>query len=399
MKAYLEVLRIPTARHLVLAAFPARFAYGMIGLGLYWKIYHVTHSFSISGLAIGINAVAGSLTTGIRSNALERWGLKWPLRVLVPAYALSILLVNAMTNQGALVIAAGILGIAAPPINLSVRPMWKFAVPQEQMRTALALDTATMNFAQIIGPVVVTPIALSSHSGWALGTCAFFVLFGGIGLSLLSITKEWRAEERPERRTRIFRVPGIRVLVVEGIFIGLGAGAFNIAVPALATIKHVEGFTAWIFASQSLAMILGSLIAGVFAKHITPLRAFTRNYYFWALAGVPLALTNPNWSMLIVAFVIGLFVGAQQVYYLEIIEAVRPFGTSASALGWMWTIEGSAAALGSALGGFLSQNFSPRICLGFNTLTVIGGLATVLIGQRFLLKADRLHTASENEGN
>ena len=390
MKAYFDVLRIPAARGLVLAAFPARFAYGMISLGLYWKIYHVTHSFSVAGLALGINAVAGSLTTGIRSNLLERWGLKWPLRIIVPSYAISILIINSMTSRFGLIIAGALLGICAPPINLSVRPMWRFAVPAEQMRTALALDTATMNLAQIVGPVAVTPIALSHHSGWALGLCAILILAGGISISLLKITASWEPERSEQKSSRIFRVPGIRVLVVEGIFIGLGGGIFSVAVPALATIKKVEGATAWIFASQSLTMIFGSLLAGVVAQHLTPLRAFTRNYYLWALAGLPLAITNPNWSMMLVAGVIGLFVGAQQVFYLEIIEAVRPYGTSASALGWMWTIEGSAAALGLALGGFLAQHFNPHICLAINTLTVFGGLATVLYGQKYLKKADSL---------
>ena len=394
MKAYLSVLRFPAARGLLFAAFPARFAYGMISLGVYWKIYHVTHSFAISGLALGINAVAGSLTTGIRSNLLERWGLKWPLRIIVPAYAIAILIINSMTSRPGLIIAGALLGICAPPINLSVRPMWRFAVPPEQMRTALALDTATMNLAQIVGPVAVTPIALSQHSGWALGLCALLILIGGISLSLLPITKSWKPEVSEQKSSRIFRVPGIQVLVVEGIFIGLGGGIVQVTIPALATIHKVPGVTAWIFAAQSFTMIVGSLIAGIFAKHLTPLRAFTKNYFFWAIAGVPLAFTNPSWTMALVYAAVGLFIGAQQVFYLEIVEAVRPYGTSASALGWMWTIEGSAAAVGLALGGFISQHFNPHIGLALNALTVFGGLATVLYGQKYLKKADKLHTSS-----
>ena len=389
MKAYLELLKFPAARSLILAAFPARFAYGMISLGLYWKIYHVTHSFAVAGLALGINTVAGSLTTGMRANLLDRWGLKWPLRIIVPSYALSILIINSMTSRTGLILAAALLGICAPPINLSVRPMWKSAVPPEQMRTALALDTATMNLAQIVGPVAVTPIALSSHSGWALGLCALLIFTGGVSLSLLRITGEWKPEISEHKSSRIFKIPGIRLLVIEGIFIGLGAGIVQVAIPALATIQRVPGMTAWIFAAQSFTMIIGSLIAGAFAKHLSPLRAFTKNYYFWAIAGIPLAFTNPNWSMVVVYAAVGLFVGAQQVFYLEIIEAVRPYGTSASALGWMWTIEGSAAAIGLAIGGFLSQHFNPHICLAINSATVFGGLFTVLLGQKYLKKADK----------
>jgi len=69
---------------MIVAAFPARLAYGMVGLGLYFKVHSDTHSIALAGLAAGANGIVGSLTTGLRSHVIERVGSMLPLRVFVP---------------------------------------------------------------------------------------------------------------------------------------------------------------------------------------------------------------------------------------------------------------------------------------------------------------------------
>jgi hypothetical protein len=52
MGRYLELLRVPTARTLIIAAFPARIAYGMISLSIFFKVQRETGSIALAGLAI-----------------------------------------------------------------------------------------------------------------------------------------------------------------------------------------------------------------------------------------------------------------------------------------------------------------------------------------------------------
>jgi predicted MFS family arabinose efflux permease len=98
---------------------------------------------------------------------------------------------------------------------------------------------------------------------------------------------------------------------------------------------------------------------------------------------------------MLVSGLIGLTVGAQQVFYLEVIEAVRPRGTAASALGWMWTVEGSAASIGASLGGSLSQAISPQFCFAVTSATVVLGLVVVRLGKSLLSAADRFGERSD----
>ena len=246
-----------------------------------------------------------------------------------------------------------------------------------------------MQLATILGPVLATFLSLSKHPASALIVCSALILVGGLSLSSLSITREWLPEAKNPSDLSMFKVPGIRLLMVEGILIGLGTGIFQIAVPAFTSLKHLEDLTGTIFAVMSSTSIIGSLLAGIIGKRLTPLNAFVRNYYLWALVGLPLYFTSPGWSLMLIAGLVGFSNGAQQVFYLEVLEAVRPNGTAASALGWMWTVEGSAASVGAWVGGSISQSVSPQFCFALTSASVVVGLVIVRAGKQFLSAADR----------
>lgn len=391
MRNYWDFLRFPGAKSLLLAPFPARLAYGMIGLGLYFKVYHETHSITVAGFAAGLQGIGGAVTTGLRANLLDKYGLQKPLFFFVPGYAFAIMVVNFAHDKTLLLVFSLILGIASPPINLSIRPLWRFLVPHKLLRTANALDTAIMDAAVIVGPAFVTALSLSKHPFIALTTVALFILVGGLSLSSLEIAKKWEPEEKSKSQISFFKLPAIKVLSLEGVAIGLSNGLFNISLPAFATINNRPQLTSIVMAISASAMIVGGLVGAAISKHLTPLRAFTKNYAFWFLAVLPLPFVRPDWTIALVAMLVGLAVGAQQVFYLEILDHVRPKGTSASALGWMWVIEGTAGSIGSAIAGYLSDAYSPQLCFALSSAAVGVGYLVTLRGNRYLRNADTLN--------
>ena len=172
MSSYWQILRYRPAQLLLLSAFPGRLAYGMISLAIYFQVEQDTGSIAIAGLAVGLNGLAGALTAGIRSSVIDRFGLLVPLRILVPSYSLLILTFNHMYGATLLVIVSFIMGFTAPPINLAVRPIWKVTVPEDWYRATFAVDTAMMSVTAVIGPVVATSLALSSHPSFGLNFAA-----------------------------------------------------------------------------------------------------------------------------------------------------------------------------------------------------------------------------------
>ena len=396
MNRYRELFSFPQVISLGIAAFPARVAYSMIGLGIFFKAEQSTGSFAIAGFAIGLNSLAGSATAGIRGSVMDRWGQKWPLRILVPGYTILILTLNQLETARSILITAFILGITAPPINLSVRPLWKDIVPPTYLRTAYAFDSAMMSSTSVIGPVIVTSLALSSRPHLALDIVAALMLAGGIALALTSVSRNWIPEKKVKGQEQLIKNRAIQLLMFEGCFIGFGWGVFDVAVPAFATQESVPNRVAWIFAAFGVATVIGGLLAGLVSKKLAPLSALRRAYLLWAIACFPIAFTYPDWTMAVVGASIGFLGGAVQVFYFEVLEAVRPKGSQTSSLGWIWSVEGSFMALGAAVGGVVSEHISPRFGLAMLPVMILIGYIILSIGRGRLSAANDLPTAEED---
>lgn len=371
-----------------MAATPARMAYSMIGLAIFFKTERTLDSIPLAGLALGLNSLAGSLTAGIRGSAIDKWGQKWPIRILVPGYAVGIIALNTASTKTEILLWAFILGFSAPPINLSVRPLWKQIVGEDLVRTAYGLDTAVMNSVGVIGPAVATTLALSSRPGFALGACAALMLIGGLALEVTINHKNWFTEKKDPSEEKLWNVPAIRLLMIEGIFIGLGWGFFDVGIPAYATLENVPHRTAWLFSIMSLCNVVGGLTAGLIKKRRSAYRTMRFTYFGWFLFSLPLYFTYPDWSLAVVGALLGLTGGALQVFYFEVLDAVRPKGSATASLGWLWTIEGSMAALGSALGGWVAKEVSPQFCLGITTLMLASGFILLNLGRKRFAAAD-----------
>jgi MFS family permease len=396
MNRYKELFAFPQVISLGIAAFPARLAYGMISLGIFFKAEQSTDSFAIAGFAIGLNSLAGAATAGIRGSIMDRWGQKWPLRILVPCYTILILSLNQMDTARSILITAFILGISAPPINLSVRPLWKDIVPPTYLRTAYAFDSAMMSSTAVVGPVVVTALALSSRPYLALNVTAALMMTGGIALALTPVSRNWIPEKKIKGQERLLQSRAIQLLMFEGCFIGFGWGVFDVAVPAFATQEGVPHRVAWIFAAFGTATVIGGLLGGLVSKKMAPLSALRRAYFLWSVACLPIAFTYPDWTMALVGASIGFLGGAVQVFYFEVLEAVRPKGSQTSSLGWIWSVEGSFMAVGAAVGGIVSEHLSPRYGLAMLPLMIFTGFIILTIGRARLAAANDLPTDEED---
>ena len=396
MKRYRELLATRFVKSLIISAFPARMAYGMIGLCIFFKVERETNSVAIAGLAIGLNGITGALTAGLRGSMLDRWGQRWPLRIFVPSYALLILTLNIMHSQNLILIVAFILGMTAPPINISVRPLWIDIVPRSSLRTAYALDTVSMNTATVIGPILATTLSLSSHPEFALIVAALSMAIGGGALAIHPVSNAWIPEKKDKGQGTLIKNRAIQLLMLEGIFIGIGWGAFNVAIPSFATLEGVPWRTGWVLASLGTATVIGGVFGGLVSNKVSSLISWRRIYLIWAALTIPLAFTYPGWSMAILGAFIGLVSGAGQVFYFEVLEAVRPKGSQASSLGWIWTVEGTFMACGSALGGWICQNYSPRYALGLTTLMTLVGLLVIFIGWQRFQPANKIPTVEED---
>jgi MFS family permease len=396
MNRYVELFRIPNVWVLVLACFPARVAYGMVSLSIFFKVEQSTGSISSAGLALGLNAASGALTAGIRGSIMDKYGQKWPLRIMVPTYAALTIALNLADTKVAMLTLAFVMGLSAPPINLSVRPLWKIVVPEKDLRTAYAIDSSIMNFAFVVGPVIATSLALSRFSSSPLYICAALMLLGGISLGMTKVSRNWIPETKGADYQPLWKHKPLQLLMIEGCFIGFGWGLFDVAVPAFTTIEKVPHMTAWIFGAMGVSNVIGGLLAGLVSKKTSSLKAMRRTYGVWFLVSIPMALSYPNWTMIIAGALLGLVGGAIQVFYWEVMEAIRPQGSPTAMMGWLWSVEGTLMAVGSMAGGFISEHSSPTIALSITALCIGAGYLILALGKSRLIAANRIPTDDED---
>lgn len=368
----------------------------MVGLALFFKVERLTDSVAYAGIALGLNTFANSVTAGLRGSALDRWGQKWPIRILVPLYASGLLVLEFTTSKTWIFPLSLLMGLVSPPINLSVRPLWKVAVPESSLRTAYALDTSVINSTRVFGPLLASTLALSPYPSSALILCALFIAVGGLSLGFTKISSTWVPEKKSDTHKSVWRIPAMQLLMVEAMFVGFGWGAFDVGIPAFATLEKIPGWSGPIFACLALTSVIGGLTSGLISRKTSALKGLLRTYGMWMLATIPLALTYPGWSMATIALFIGFFGGAVQVFYWEVLEAVRPKGTAVSALGWIWTVDGSFMALGAALGGVIASEFSPRITLLATTISLSLGLLVLFFGRKILEPGNRITSEEED---
>ncbi|MEN9711508.1 MAG: hypothetical protein RL441_1500 [Actinomycetota bacterium] len=389
MRSYLELMRRPGAWRLVLSSLPARIAYGMSGLAIFFHAQQITDSLATAGYSVGAYSLLSSLTAAPRGHIVDRYGMTKPIAILVPAYAGSAALMGLWGDTGSkIIVCAGLMGLSAVPINMSVRPLWKDVAGDELVRTAYALDSAILNTTGLIGPVIATWMALNMSGPIAMYTVGALMFTGGSSMVLSSISRSWKPEEKVPGEKGLLRSPAMRILALEGALIGLGWGIFDVTIPSAATIAGQPGWAAPAMAAGAFGGLIGGLIAGSRFKSVEPGRGLILSQSVFAVIALPLFLVSPGiWTVLLV-FVAALPSGVGQVFYIEVVDIVRPRGTAVSSLGTLWFIEGTAAAAGNGIAGILAEQYGVILgCIAVSLLFIIS-VQVLRYGIQNIMKPD-----------
>ena len=176
----------------------------------------------------------------------------------------------------------------------------------------------------------------------------------------------------------------MQLLIAEAVLIGFGTGTYQIGIPAISSLHNMPRFAGLAFGVGATLSILGSLMAGMLGKRIVPVKGFRVIYLFWFLTTIPFMFSNPGWSLLLASSLFGFISGAEQVFYLEMLEFIRPPGSAITALGWVWTIEGSFTAVGQSFGGYVSEHQSPHVAFFITTVMFGLGLTMIHLGRKRL---------------
>lgn len=388
MRTYRELLAIPGVLGLLIAATFPRLSYSMVSLSIFFHVQHATGSVATAGLAVGASSLTGALSAGPRGKIVDRYGQTIPLYVMTPLYTMSNVLLGLFAHSPTTAVILGLLnGACAPPINMSIRPLWKDLVGEDRVRTAYGLDSSHMNLVALVGPVIATLISVNVDTAYALYGVAASMCVGGLLLATNPHSRNWKPEQREPGEDTLFRSPAMRLMALEGIAMGFGAGFIQIGIPALATLSGDRAAAGPMVSIMGIGSIIGTVWAGAKAKDIPPARGLRMSVLLYALALTPIAFVPIGPWMALVLLISSTVVGPAQVFYLETVDLVRPRGTAVAALGTLWMIEGTAAAAAQAIGGNIAELSGPQTTLLLGSVIVFASPLIFSIGMRTVLRS------------
>ncbi len=186
--SYLSLLKLPGAAAFFLAASLGRVGVAATGLGLIWLVAQTSGSFAEAGMVVGAFAVAEALVGPQVARLIDRVGqtrvLPWVLTAHAALLAALVAAVLAGASRPLLGLAGAAAGASIPQLGALSSARWVALLSERRawLPQAFALESLANAFTFLVGPVLVSAVAVSGQA-WA-GTLGAAVLVVGGGAAL-----------------------------------------------------------------------------------------------------------------------------------------------------------------------------------------------------------------------
>lgn len=309
---YATLLGAPGAMRFVAAGFVSRLTTSMVGLGLVLALTAHHGQYGRAGTVVGLLLLANAVANPILGRLVDQRGqdrVLTPVALTFGAVMAVIIAVVAWHAQSWLLFPLAFLaGASMPVVSPLVRARWaKLHGSDGRLHVAYAFEGATTEFVYIIGPLLVTALAIGAGPMIALGTVLGCAVVGTLALAVQRATQpEPAVSDEPLRPWSLgaLRVPSLRVLCVVYFCIGCVYGCVDIVTVAFATAHGHRGLTGVMLGCWGVGAMVAGLAYGALSLE-TPLpRRVLLGAVGLVATLIPLAFAqNPVWAtvLLVVA--------------------------------------------------------------------------------------------------
>ncbi len=397
LERYRRVLGRSAVRRLLLLGFLVRtpiFAGGIV------LTLHVVSGLGRSYAAAGLVSAALTLAIAVsgpwRGRLLDRLGLR---RVVVPSLVIGAACWSIAPFSGywVLLALAAVAGLFVIPVFVIIRQALMSAVPDDDRRTVISLDSSAVELSFMIGPALAVWAATTWTTSWVLFAIEMTGVAFGVVLWVVNprlhrepaagAEDDAAAAQRTElgtagvavrragtvRRSEWFRSGFLAVCLAATTTTIVLAGSDIAIVAALRSFGQPESI-GWVLATWGFGSLLGGLWYGGLRRSISA---------FWLLAAlglvtVPMGLATGALSLAVLSFVAGLLCAPTITATVDQASRLVPERVLGEAMGWHGSFMTAGMALGAPLAGFaIDQVGFPA---GFALVGAIGVLVALLGG-------------------
>jgi len=360
----------------------ARLPLGMAALALVLLVRDSGGDYAEAGLVAAAYGVAIAIGAPYAGRQVDRRG---PRRVLFRRMIVYPALFGLVAVLGELdapipviAAAAAASGLTIAPVSSALRSIWPEVAGSDGASTAYSLDAALQEMIWVGGPLIVAVLAAIDPVAAVAGV-AVIAGVGTLGFSRIPPVREaGPAEVRHSSKLGALSSVGVRTIALLAIWLGLGFGSLEIAVPAFADTEGNRALAGIGLAGFAAGSLVGGLLAGLRPPRDERRRIVVGSFVLAALMLFPLAATSIA-TMTLLLFFAGLPIAPVVAAVYGQVGRVAAEGSVAEAFSWFGTAISIGIATGSVVGGVLIDAGSWRwsALLGVGCVAV-GAVVTAL---------------------
>jgi len=357
---YLDVLRVPGAARFSAAGVVARLPMSMVGISTVLMVQTLYGSYAMAGRVSAVLVVAQAVVAPQIARLVDRAGQARVMTPMLVTTTVGLLGLVVAATLGApewvLWVCAAVGGASQGSYGSLARSRWSNALPEpRRVHTAYSLESALDELVFVVGPVLATTLATTVAPAGGLLVAA---VVGGGGAAWFLSQRRTEPPARPpstalqqgDRRSAI-RMPGMPVLAV--VFVGMGVmfGSSDVATVAFAEEQGVKGLAGVVLACFALGSMVSGLAYG--ARHwVSPLSTRFTITACGIAVGVSLFFFVQNLAVLAgVMFLAGFAIAPTLINGNALVQALVAPHQLTEGLTWVGTSLGVGVSLGSWMAG------------------------------------------------
>ncbi|MET9411879.1 MFS transporter [Streptomyces sp. NPDC002935] len=371
------------------AALASKLQGSMFSLSLLFTVAD-GRSYATAGAVAAVSALGG-IAAPARGRLLDRkryapvlWGV-----LALHAALVALIVANEVLHGPLLLTFAAALGanVAAPPVGVVTRVMWRFVTSEDERSTALALDAVLADAGFIVGPVLVGVISSLLAPSAAMVACVLVSTLATLLLLRALAGREPLKSEPGERSWKgaLDSVP-LRMILGCAVFFSATVGGVEVILAS-----HGGELMGSVLVS---VLSVGSITGGLAVGALSPERAarvgrLSLLLVYLCVASALLAFVGDGHAVatVVLAAAVGMAFGPCFVALYGQTADLAPAGTAAETQAWAGAALQGGTALGQAAGAYAYGRWGFGAGMTLVPVFALLGAALALVTERFSLAA------------
>ncbi len=386
---YREFLALPGATRLLVSSLAGRLPLGMSSLAVLLLVHLKTGSFATAGVAVGAFTLSSAATTPLQGRLVDRLGGPPVLVAFAVAQAAGMvaLVVAAQLRAaaGVLIALAGVAGSLTPPLSASVRALWpRVARSPATLDAAYQLDATSQEVIWTCGPLLVAAVVAAGSPAVAVLLSGAITVAGTLLFATAPATSRWRGTGRDAPRSSAITNPALRVVLAATVLLGLGIGAVEVALPALAVHHGSHAAAGVLLGLWSIGSMVGGLTYGGRLGGTRMTARYISLMLVVAITTAPLIVVDSLAAAIPLSLLAGVGFAPLMACQYTLVGRLADRRTVTEAFAWTSTALVSGLAAGNAAAGALVQNGGIARAFALGSLAQVVAALIALAGRRQL---------------